>query len=249
MAGTLLDVVILTWNDGDLLPVCVDSVLASRSVDVSVVVIDNGSDPPATVLDDPRVELVRNDTNRGVAPARNQGVHRGTAPFVCLLDSDARVTPAALASMVAALDAEPGAGLAGPVFVDQAPGASAGSAPTLTRKILRLLNVRDTYASTARDEPYWEVDFTIGACQLFRRVAFDLVGGLDETYFYGPEDVDFCLRLREAGWRVLQVRDAAVHHPPRRRFRGLLSKRGLQHARAVARHLWRHRGFKRRAAS
>ena len=76
------------------------------------------------------------------------------------------------------------------------------------------------------------------------RSAFDQVAGLDETYFYGPEDVDFCLRLRERGWRIVQLEAALVHHPPRRRNRRLFTRRGMRHARAVCRHLWRHRRFK-----
>lgn len=242
-------VVILTWNDGALLDAAVSSVLASRGVEVELVVVDNGSEPPAVVPDDPRARLVRNDQNRGVAPARNQGVAETTAPLVCLLDSDARLEPESLAALAEAVAGDDGVALAAPVFVGQEPAASAGKAPTVTRKLRRLLNLTSSYeAVAAGDRGSWDVDFAIGACQLFRRTAFDRVGGLDESYFYGPEDVDFCLRLREAGWRIVQVADAPVHHPPRRRFRGLLSKRGAAHAWAVTRHLWRHRRFQARIA-
>ncbi len=136
--------------------------------------------------------------------------------------------------------------LAAPVFHDQATEATTGRSPTLKRKLLRLANMSDTYEGVERrlESDSWEVDFTIGACQVLRRSAFESVGGLDESFFYGPEDVDFCLRLREAGWRIVQVRGAICDHPPRRRFRGLWTRRGVQHAWAVARHLWRHRGFR-----
>ena len=60
--------------------------------------------------------------------------------------------------------------------------------------------------------------------------AFDAVGGLDERWFYGPEDVDFCLRLREGGARIVQCGDASCRHPPRRRNRKILTMRGLRHA-------------------
>jgi len=76
---------------------------------------------------------------------------------------------------------------------------------------------------------------------VFRREAFDVVGGLDERASFGPEDVDFCLRIRQAGWRVLQVASGGCDHPPRRAFKGLASARGLRHSAAVVRHLWRHR--------
>lgn len=235
-----VDVVVVTWNDGPLLGTAVSSALASEGVAVTVHVVDNGSTPPAVPPPDPRVHLIRNEENRGVAPARNQGVAAGGAPYVALLDSDARLHPHTLARLVAALT--PGVGLAAPVFDDQAPEASAGSAPGLTRKAARVLGLTDTYASTRpADATVWEVEFAIGACQVFRRRAFEDVGGLDESIFYGPEDVDFCLRLRAAGWRSVQVAAATCHHPPRRRNRRLLSRRGLAHGHQVLRYAVRHR--------
>ena len=244
-----VDVVILTWNDGPLLEAAIDSALASDGVDVHVFVVDNGSDPPATVPDDDRVVLVRNDANRGVAPGRNQGARLGTSPYICILDSDARLLRDTLALLIEPLELAPSIALAAPVFVGQSPEASAGRAPTLADKALRLLDVRDTYRTVDAAGPWWDVDFAIGACQLYRREDFEIAGGFDEDYFYGPEDVDLCLRLREDGLRIVQVAEAGCHHPPRRRHRGILTKAGFRHASAVARHLWRHRNFNRKVAA
>lgn len=241
-----VDVVILTWNDGELLNQAIESALASEGVDVRVIVVDNGSDPGAVVPCDRGLSLIRNPVNVGVAPGRNQGAAVAGAPYVCFLDSDARLLPDTLARLVEALETSPGAALAAPVFSGQRPEASAGRAPTLTVKALRVLGLRDTYQAMPHPGPSWDVDFAIGACQLVRRDSFVAVGGFDESYFYGPEDVDLCLRLREAGSRVVQVGPARCDHPPRRRNRGLFTRRGLQHALAVTRHLWRHRGFDRR---
>lgn len=242
-----VDVVILTWNDGDLLESAVRSALESVGVDVRVAVVDNGSEPPAVPPADERVALIRNERNLGVAAARNQGVRAGSAEIVCLLDSDAELLPGSLCTLADALLSGADVALSAPVFVDQAPEASAGRAPTLSRKLQRAFNMRDAYEGTARFQgaQMWDVDFAIGACQVFRRSAFVAVEGLDEQYFYGPEDVDFCLRLREGGWRIVQVADAPVIHPPRRRNRHLLTRRGARHAQAVIRHLWRHRFFER----
>ena len=241
-----VDVVVLTWNDGDLLEKAVGSALSSADIDVEVIIVDNGSDQSPTVPDDPRVHLHRNQINRGVAPARNQGVELSDAPVACLLDSDARLEPDALARMVEVLDGDPRIAVVGPVFSGQLAEASAGIAPALGVKLARVLNLRSSYRPVERSGTSWDVDFCIGACQVIRRTAWDQVEGLDESYFYGPEDVDFCLRLREAGWRIVQTSEAVVHHPPRRRFRGLLTRKGLNHGWAVARHLWRHRRFSAR---
>jgi GT2 family glycosyltransferase len=239
-------VVILTWNDGDLLANAVGSALSRDGVDVAVYVVDNGSEPAAAVADDERLHLLRNEENRGVAAGRNQGVGVGTSSLVCLLDSDAELSPHSLRVLCDTF-ADSSIGVAVPVFTGQAPEASAGAAPTLRVKLERGLNRRTTYEAPPRDPgaELWDVAFGIGACQVFRRSVFEAVDGLDESIFYGPEDVDFCLRVSEAGWRVVQVAGTEVLHPPRRAFRNPLSRRGLRHLIALIAHLWRHRGQRR----
>ncbi|MFP5318096.1 MAG: glycosyltransferase family 2 protein, partial [Acidimicrobiia bacterium] len=91
-----IDVVILTWNDGDLLDKAVRSAVRSEGVRTKVVVVDNGSDPPATVAASPDVVVVRNEENAGVARGRNQGAALGSADLLCFLDSDAELAPHSL---------------------------------------------------------------------------------------------------------------------------------------------------------
>ena len=85
-----------------------------------------------------------------------------------------------------------------------------------------------------------DVDYVLGACQLVRAEA--LVGVLDEAIFYGPEDEDLCLRLHEAGWRVLYEPAAVVVHRYRRMtVRAPLSRQGRALVRGYARLFVRHR--------
>lgn len=225
-----------------MLDAAVGSVLGSVGVDVNVIVVDNGSEPPATVRSDRRVRLQRSEENLGVARGRNVGTRLGTHDLVCLLDSDAVLAPHSLVAMSDVFD-DPSVGVVVPVFDSQRPEESAGRAPTLKVKLARGLGRRNDYVRMDRapDDRQWEVDFGIGACQMFRRAAFDAVGGLDEAIFYGPEDVDFCLRVGATGRRVVQVEGADVVHPPRRAFRQPFSRRGLEHGLTIVRHLWRHR--------
>jgi len=242
-AEPVVDVVILTWNDGPLLDAAVASALDQDGVDVTVTVVDNGSSPPATVEPSPAVGVVRSDTNLGVGGGRNLGTRRGRAPVVCVLDSDARLAPAALRQLVAPLTGDDTIGLTAPVFSGQTPDRSAGRAPTLARKARRALNRTDRYAATPGQGTgaWWDVEFAIGACQVFRRDAFEAVGGIDDSARFGPEDVDFCLRLRRAGWRVVQIAGDTCVHPARRGSRRLLTRRGVAHAAAFTRHWWRQR--------
>lgn len=234
-----VDVVVLTWNDGELLAHCIDSIRSSQGVRAHVFVVDNGSDEEAVV--GPDVVLLRQPVNLGVARGRNVGTHAGSSPLVCFLDSDACLLPDTLSVLATAVLADRYVGLAAPVFLHQPPEASAGRAPGLGRKLARGLALTSVYAvARPGSADVWDVDFAIGACQMFRREAFEGVGGLDEKFFYGPEDVDFCLRLRGAGWRSVQLMEARCEHPPRRRNRRLLTSRGLRHALAISRYLVRH---------
>jgi N-acetylglucosaminyl-diphospho-decaprenol L-rhamnosyltransferase len=245
-----VDVVILTWNDGELLQTAVDSALAQRDVDVQVIVVDNASEPPATV-DDRRVQLLRNAENLGVGGGRNVGARAGRAPFVCFLDSDARLHPGALARLLEPMRDDPRVALTAPVFDGQRPEASAGVAPTIADKVRRALNRTDVYRPTPNQGvgAWWAVDFAIGACQLVRRSAYEAVGGLDDSARFGPEDVDFCLRLRGASLGVVQVAGVGCEHPPRRAFRGVMTAKGLHHSRAVVRYLWQTRRVRREVRS
>lgn len=240
-----IDVVILTWNDGALLQRAVDSVHASEGVHARCLVVDNGSTPAASPGLHTSDNLVRLDTNRGVAAGRNLGAHRGDAALICFLDSDAVLHSDTLLVLAGALASDPNISLAAPVFDEQRPTDSGGRAPTFSRKINRVLGRTSMYAGGAEREGLIDVDFAIGACQLFRRAMFEAVDGLDERYFYGPEDADFCMRLRLEGWRVVQVPAAGCAHPPRRRNRRLLTTNGLRHAAAVLRFLWIHRAYRR----
>jgi len=248
---TTVDVVVLTWNDPpEELQRAVHSALAQSGIEPIVMVVDNGSDVPALVADE-RVRLVRSPENLGVGGGRNLGVRETRSPFVCFLDSDARLHEGALEKLVAPLVDDATVGLTAPVFTGQRPEASAGRAPTFRRKVLRACNRTDLYEPMPDQGTgeRWDVDFAIGACQVFRRDAFEQVGGLDDSASFGPEDVDFCLRLGAAGWRVVQVADAGCDHPPRRAFKGLATAKGLRHASAVLRHLWRHRRTRRQVAA
>lgn len=251
-AADVVDVVVLCWNDQDDARRAIGSALASEGVDVRVHLVDNGSEPafaPEGV--DPRVEVLRSETNLGVGGGRNRGTVHGSAPFVCFLDSDAVLEPSCLRRLVDAVQADPRCGLAAPVFAGQSPEVGAGRAPTMLRKIVRGLGVTDRYRRMRPSGAVasWPVEFAIGACQLVRRDAYTEVGGIDAAFAFGPEDVDFCLRLGRADWSCVQVRDARCHHVARRSSRRLLSRRGGRHLRSLLVHYARHGiGGKRRTA-
>lgn len=248
----VVSIVILTWNSRALLTDCLAALpAATAQLPTEVIVVDNGSRDGTAEWLAARTDVVTitNATNRGVAPARNQGLRRARGELVALLDVDTVAAPGSFATLAARLRAAPRVGLVGPKLVDP-DGAlqySCRRFPTLVDKVLRRLPVRFGRAVADDVELRWwdhagvrEVDYVIGACQVIRKVALDEVGLLDERIFYGPEDVDLCLRMHRAGWRVEYVPEAVVMHLERRVTRKLLSTLTARHVYGLGYFFWKH---------
>jgi N-acetylglucosaminyl-diphospho-decaprenol L-rhamnosyltransferase len=248
----VLSIVILTWNSRALLEACLAALpAATATIATEVIVVDNGSrDDTAVVLArHPDVVTIRNATNRGVAPGRNQGLRAARGEFVALLDVDTVPAPGSFATLVARLRVARDVGLVGPKLVDPDGHLqySCRRFPTLLDKVCRRLpasigrrlvdDVELRWWDHARVRP---VDYVIGACQVIRRAALDEVGLLDEHIFYGPEDVDFCLRMHRAGWGVEYVPEAVVMHLERRITRKLLSTLTARHVYGLGYFFWKH---------
>jgi GT2 family glycosyltransferase len=89
-----------------------------------------------------------------------------------------------------------------------------------------------------------QVDYVIGACQFIRREAMEEIGLLDEHIFYGPEDLDYCLRMRKAGWEVWYLADAQiVHYEQRITKKKFLSKLTYLHFKGIL-YLFRKHGWR-----
>jgi len=246
-------VVILTWNSTEVLGSCLASLLRGcATYPYEVIVVDNGSrgfTPAALRNEFPWMRLLVNRTNRGVAPARNQGIRLTQGEYIIVLDDDTVVQPGTFDRLIAYLDQHPEVGLCGPKLVD-AHGRfhlSCRLFPTIGDKLARRFPWAFIRQRTRRVEMAdWdhgavrEVDYVIGACQVIRRAALAAVGLLDEKIFYGPEDVDLCLRMHAAGWRVVYNPEAVVVHLERRMARSVVSRLGWRHVWGIVYYFWKH---------
>ena len=250
----VVSVVILTWNSERQVEACLASLEQGlRAFAIEVIVVDNGSqDRTREVIRRvrPATRLVCNAENRGVAPARNQGIRLARGKYVVLLDDDTTVQPGALDCLVRYMEERPETGLCGPKLTatDGTLQLSCRQFPTLIDKLARRLPPRLVRPLTrAVEMADWDhqtvraVDYVIGACQLIRRRALQEVGLLDERIFYGPEDVDLCLRLRQAGWQVIYHPDAVVAHEERRATRSLWSGLTWKHVCGLGYFFCKHR--------
>jgi GT2 family glycosyltransferase len=229
----VVSVVIVNFNAGPLLARSVRAALAS-SEPVEVVVVDNGSTDGslatlrAELAGDARLRIVEQGRNTGFAAACNAGLREWRGEFALLLNPDCLVGRDTLSAVKAALEADPGAGMAGCLLLNEDGSEQEGcrrSVPTPGRAFARafgLSRLRRRAGAAGgdfvlSDQPLpagpVEVDAISGAFTMVRRAAADAVGLLDEAYFLHCEDLDWCMRFRQAGYRVLFVPGAAaVHH-------------------------------------
>ncbi len=206
------------------------------------------------------MELVELPVNIGTA-ARQYGLDRAKARYSLFLDSDAQLAEGALPARVDALDRNPGWGLLGPklVYGDGSPQPSARRLPPLVLPFLRRpplgrlfddspLVRRHLMSDLTEDRPL-AVMYVLGACQLFRTALARKAGRWDERIFWGPDDADWCIRIRDAGGEVVWYPEATVIHSYRRQSsKKPFSRVALQHLQGFYYFQWKYRKRKHELA-
>lgn len=250
-----LSIVLLTWNSINFIPGCLDSLLSQVPSETEFIVVDNGSVDGSTELIQqqyPDVILVRNAKNRGVGPARNQGLGIARGEYILVLDIDTVVHPGAIQSLIQGMEETPRVGLSGAKLISQDGQLqyTCRKFPTLWSKMFRQLPSRiQEHALKEEELRNWDhstrrfVGYVIGACQMIRRQAMEEVGFYDERIFYGPEDVDYCLRMWKAGWKVMYNPNAVITHLERRITRKRFWRNPLfwVHLKGLAWYFWKHK--------
>jgi GT2 family glycosyltransferase len=223
-----VSVCIVTWNVAADLRACLQSLRAQEgSPAAEVIVVDNAStDDTVHMLEHefPEVITIRNAGNRGFAAATNQALERARGRYLMMLNPDTVVPADALGRIVEVADDSPQAGIVAPrlVYPDGSLQYSCRRFPTITAAIFRntLLGSLFPRARAAADYVMadWdhatvrEVDWASGAAIAIRRQLYEQIGPLDEGFRWGSEDVDYCLRARQAGWGVLYTPEPVIVH-------------------------------------
>jgi GT2 family glycosyltransferase len=194
--------------------------LQTSSVIPSVIVVDNGSgdgSPDRLRGSVPGVRLLETKTNLGFSGGCNAGIRLALdegAEFVLLVNSDAMLAPDALALLLRAASEHPSAGIIGPVLLGrEEPDRIASAGIRYSRRTGRMRHVAPgAPLSLLPPGEVHPVDAVSGCVVLIRRAVFERIGLLDEQYFFFFEDVDFCLRARDAGFDVIRANEAIAYH-------------------------------------
>jgi N-acetylglucosaminyl-diphospho-decaprenol L-rhamnosyltransferase len=226
---TGVSVVLVSFRTPTLLAACLEQ-LRDEACVREVVVVDNASGDGSAELVErtfPDVRLIRNSKNVGFARAVNQALELCTGAYILLLNPDVVLEESALSQLAALLAGDSTIGAAGPAIrhiTGRLRVLSGGRQPTVWRMFTHatllsrfsrrvpLLEGLNLLAGIHDDRPR-DVEWLTGACVMIRHDALDSVGPLSEQWFMYAEDLELCLRLGRAGWRLVHLPSAhIVHH-------------------------------------
>ncbi len=226
-----VSIIVVNYNSGSLLTSCVEALL-STAADFQVLVADNGSIDDSlerleAAIDDPRLLIHRNHENLGFAAGVNSVIARARGDYLLFLNPDCLATPEAIEAMVSVMESAPRVGMAGCLIRNPDGSEQPGCrrrVPTPWRTLLRVLRLdRLPITRWGREASCYmdkspmptqaiDVEAISGAFMLVRRAALDEVGLLDDGYFLHCEDLDWCMRFRHLGWRILFVPEVTITH-------------------------------------
>ncbi len=223
-----ISVVIVSWNAKSFLLQCLESLTRQTvSGGLEVIVVDNASSdgsPEAVSRQHPGVTLICNSGNDGFAKGNNIGIRASRGEYLFLINSDVVVSDGCFEKLVQHMDQHPDIGMLTPKILgaDGKVQRNCMGFPSLWNTLCRAVAL-DTVFPQSRlfgsfFMTFWNFDDTrpvdvINGCfWVLRRSAMEQVGLLDERFFMYGEDVDWCRRFTQKGWKVMFFAEADALH-------------------------------------
>ena len=214
----LVSVIVVSHDVKDLLLDCLTALHQGTEVPFETIVVDNNSkDGSAAAVEQafPQVKVHRLRRDSGFGRAHNAGLEEASGRFVLLLSPEVMVRPGCVGELSDFLLVRPDVGAVSPRLLTpdgHLDDAARRSFPTPRLAFYRLVGLsrlfphsrafgRHNYGHLSADRPH-EIEAGTSACLMLRRAAIDKVGHFDPAYFMYGEDLDFCFRLRQGGWKV-----------------------------------------------
>lgn len=225
-----LSVIIVSYNTKQLLDDCLASLLAAEAPPggVEIIVVDNASADGSQAMVQakyPGVRLLASPENLGFAAANNRGTAVAQGRYLLFLNSDTRIEPDALVRPLEFIQANPdvGALTVKLLYPDgrRDPDNHRGF-PTPWNALCHFSGLSRLFPHTPRFNGYFQsyadfsqthdVEVIAGSYMLMPHDLFDALEGWDETYFFYGEDIDFCYRINQAGYRIVYYPHVMVLH-------------------------------------
>ncbi len=223
-----VSLIIVSFNTREVLRESLESVRREKgNLSIEVFVVDNRSHDGSVEMvksEFPEVQVLASEVNLGFGAANNLALAKARGRYVVLLNSDAFLCPNSLELAVRHMDESPQVGLAGGRLVgrDFSPQPSARMFPTILSDLFVLTGLAHQFPKSrffGRFDRTWadplepaEVDWVPGAFSIIRAEALDKVGFFDPDFFLYSEEVDLCLRIKEAGYSNMYWPDIVVIH-------------------------------------
>jgi len=209
-----VSIIIPVFNRAELTRQCLETTYRTAPDFCEIIVIDNGStdETPAYLAGEAaagRVTVIRSERNLGFARACNLGALKAQGRLLIFLNNDTIPTPGWVEAMVQAA-ARPGVGIVGARLLY--PDGRIQHAGIVFRRGAPIHLHRFAPADAPAAGRRRDFDMVTAACMLIPRELFLKLGGFDETFLNGFEDVDLCLRVRSLGLRVVYEPEAVVYH-------------------------------------
>ena len=220
-------VLIVTYNSEGDIAACLEAVKSASAHPLQVVVVDNAShDSTVAIVQQlfPDVTLIRNADNRYYAAANNEGQQHALRNFVLLLNPDVVLPVGAIDALVRLLDTHPRHAAVAPMLIgeDGRRQSSLRELPGLDTLWLDLLGLSYLFPRSRHfgrwrmgyfdGKTHCDVEQPMASCLLIRREAIATIGLFDERFPMFFNDVDWCRRVRDHGWKILYTPDVTARH-------------------------------------
>jgi len=223
-----VSVIIVNWNTKDLLSQCLESIKAqTRRISYEIIVVDNFSSdgsPEMVERNFPEVALIKNKENKGFGQANNQGLAKARGKYALFLNSDVVINANCLDDMFDFMERNPNVGASSCklTFPDGNLQHSCRKFPSFKVFFLMLTGLRYFFPNMKIFREYlmldWdhsderEVDQIMGSFMFIRKDVLNQIGSFDERYWMYFEEVDLCLRMKKAGWKIVHYPHATAIH-------------------------------------
>lgn len=224
----MLSIIIVNYNSWDFLKVCLKSIHpAMGGYPYEVIVVDNASkeDRASEIQTNfPWITLIMNEKNIGFAAANNIGIKRSRGKYILLLNPDTEAEIASFKEMINFLEMVKDAGIVGPkiYYPTGELQYSCSRFPTLFTEFLENFPFHKLTPTFSSKSYYlyrgWDhastrtVGWVTGACFMIKRETIEQIGLLDEAYFMYSEELDWCYRAKEFGWKTYYHPKAVIIH-------------------------------------